>query len=299
MRLVLFHLFFLLPFICSSQDWAPTGAIWHYRQSTVNPYLKSYTTIESVGDTTINGQPCKVLSKMNHWNNNQEFLFMHYDSNQVYYYDNDSSRFCLLYDFNASAGDTFELGCFPSENGGAKKVMVDSVSSINVNGHVLKMQFYNSPGIATEFTGWVIEKIGHQYSMFPTSDNDYFAAPLRCYEDSMVGKYINEHYYYYEDWNQQDCEQIIYTSIDEVANSNVFISPNPTHSLLQISLSNPSLHLQSIRLFGLAANEVLSMRFQPNTQQATLNTQHLPSGIYFCHIILSSGERIVKKVVIE
>jgi hypothetical protein len=39
-----------------SLEWAPLGSIWHYTQVTLNPDLISYTTIESVSDTVINGR---------------------------------------------------------------------------------------------------------------------------------------------------------------------------------------------------------------------------------------------------
>ena len=65
--------------------------------------------------------------------------------------------------------------------------------------------------LAIEFTGTVIEGIGHTLDIFPTLENQYFG-PLRCYEDPTLGLYKNQ-YYYGGTWNQ-DCEHIV-TSIEE------------------------------------------------------------------------------------
>lgn len=105
-------LFFMLIFPIMplfSQNFAPSGAIWHYTQWTINPNVVSYKTIESVADTVINGISCKKLMEVERYFDTTQlrvhFMYSHLD--RVYFFA--QNEFHLLYDFGADAGDTVVL----------------------------------------------------------------------------------------------------------------------------------------------------------------------------------------------
>ena len=290
MKIKLIFYLLILPYLIAAQDWAPNGAIWHYTQVTPNPYFHSYTTIQSIGDTLISGRSCKKLIKRNSSSLWESFLFMYSDSNRVYFYNSDSSRFCLLYDFNASIGDTFFLDCFTNGHNPVLRVAIIDTSSIILNGQNLKLHYYHAPGLANEFSGWVIEKIGHQFSMFPTSDGEYFTAPLRCYEDSLLGRYLNEDYYWGTGWDMQDCEQVISTSIKEFSWQNdISISPNPATS--KIYVSSKSSKISHLTILDISGKKI----FQ--TIETTVPVSEFPHGLYFVEVKLEGGESVIKKII--
>lgn len=180
--------------IPSTLEFAPIGAKWHYSQTDFSD-LKTYKTIESVGDTIIEGKTCRKLVEVSRNGfapvRDIRIMYSKNDSLSEYY----NSSFHLLYDFGAVRGDTIILEV------NLPKMIIDSTSTISINGSVHKVQYVTcSDGMMFEFGGIVIEGIGNLNFMFPTYDMNY-DGPLRCYEDTIIGTYINPV------WGSVDCEK--------------------------------------------------------------------------------------------
>lgn len=83
-------LFLILPNLVYAQTWAPIGAKWTYTLGTINSNYTTFKTFESVGDTVIAGQSCKVLTIIEHygpaWSDTTE-QYTYSDSNKVYFYN--------------------------------------------------------------------------------------------------------------------------------------------------------------------------------------------------------------------
>lgn len=280
-----FLLFLLLPTLTFGQVWAPIGAKWTYTQPTTNPYYTTYTTFESVADTLISGQSCKKITEIHRNSPITADTFQHFmysDSNRVYFRGNNT--WCLLYDFNVQQGDTFRLGCLLRSDGHYVDVEIVSLDTVSINGHQRKRFEYSAPDYLTEFSGTVIEGIGHVIDMFPTADGQLFG-PLRCYQDNDVGLYKSE-YYYGSTWNQ-DCDQIL-TSVDEVSiNSVVKVYPNPfANHLTFIFAANAQ---TTVTIYNFLGQQILQ---QTITNSTTINTEQLANGIYFYE--LRSDKRTLK-----
>lgn len=281
-------LFLLLSKLSFAQTWAPIGAKWTYTQSTVNPNYITFKTFESISDTSINGQNCKILNVIENSGPGfsityQEFTYS--DSNKVYFYkDND---WCLIYDFNAKQNDSFVLNCTFGAVKHPVVVKVIAVDTITINGKQLKRFDYLVSDLLIGFSGFVIEGIGNTYGMFPVVHHTLGIGPLRCYEDSILGLYKNQYYYRNRDsaW-QQDCDLII-TSVDKpnvAKNSKVF--PNPFYDHLTFQFLN---NIQTtVTLYDLMGKCVLAQIF---TNHATINTEHLPRSIYFYEVRSNNGTR--------
>ncbi|MDZ4845377.1 MAG: T9SS type A sorting domain-containing protein [Chitinophagales bacterium] len=103
------------------------------------------------------------------------------------------------------------------------------------------------------------------------------------------------------------CEDTVHVRINSTVGMNNFggskpkvkIFPNPTNSLLHVNLTETTFFLQFIRLFSITGQELLLIRSSKNSRYSILNSEHLPAGIYFCEIILTNGERVVRKVTVE
>lgn len=274
-------LFLLLPTLTFGQTWAPIGAKWTYTQPTINPFYETYTSFESVTDTSISGQSCKKITEIHRNSPTTADTFQHFmysDSNRVYF--RASGSWNLLYDFNVQQGDSFLVGYY------GQWVKIISVDTVTINGFPRKRFEYDAPSFTTEFSWIVIEGIGHMIDMFPTYDNQLFG-PLRCYQDNVVGLYKSE-YYYGSTWNQ-DCDQIItgqiFTGIDEPFDSKkVIVFPNPLSTQLTFSLADNV--RTTISLYNFLGQQVLQLTF---TNSTTINSEQLAEGIYFYELRNDKG----------
>lgn len=260
-----------------AQDFAPVGSIWHYTQGTVNPDVTSFKTLESVDDTIINGVQCKKIIEVERYldTTNVSAHFMHSENDSVFFYS--ENDFHLLYDFGANAGDTLILDYFNTQDGTSLKMIIDSTSTILVNGEERKIQYITcGDGILIEFGHHVIEGIGNTSYMFPTLDGS-LDGPLRCYQENSSALFLNPFHPDYG-WNHQDCEQII-TGIEEIEkNEGVSIFPNPTSSSISIKNIDRPTTYKIINTFGkIVAHGVVS-------QSNEINIAKLSAGIYFIEL---------------
>jgi len=224
-----------------AQDFAPIGAIWHYTQSTINPELTSFKTIESVSDTTINGIKCRKLIEKERYMDvtNLYYHYMYSKNDSVFFFKD--SDFHLLYDFGANKGDTIVLDYFKTYDNKPLTMIIDSVGTVLVNSRERKVQYVTcGDGMVIEFGQQVIQGIGNTNFMFPFLEFS-INGPLRCYQDRNTALFLNP-FYPYNDWNRIDCEQII-TEIKEAKIENAIrIYPNPTDN--DISILNIDRHTE-------------------------------------------------------
>jgi len=283
----------------SAQEWAPVGAVWHYSQQTINPDLKSFSTFESISDTTIIGVQCKKIIETNRAYNpsGTEYVHYMYSKNDSVFFLKEGS-FHLLYDFGALEGDTIVLNYFWTVNGDPLLMIIDSTSTIDVNGETRIIQYITcGDGIVVGFGTKVIEGIGNTYHMFPTYDGE-FKGPLRCYEDSMVGLYLSPYHPYYW-WNFEDCEEII-TGIKEVEiNIRLSAYPNPftTFTTIEYELDGKSqIQISIYNTMGEVVYEAGERIMPPGSHKFTWSPGQLPAGLYYAVLRSEDGVSIVKVV---
>lgn len=269
----------------SAQEFAPIGAKWHYCQGTPNPELIAFKTIEALSDTVIDGQSCRKLIQDSEYVPPVEpLLFMYSSNDSVFVYQEES--FHLLYDFGAIAGDTIELG-YSTYNGLPLKMIIDSTSTITINGQLKKLQYVTcGDGMVIEFGGRVIEGIGNTEYMFPRLDGN-FDGPLRCYEDDQLGLFLNP-FHTNNGWDFQNCEQII-TGLDELSGTETIrIYPNPVASTFVIT----NLDRDTVfELLDLQGKKVMTGIVNPDQE---INIQSIPKGLYLLKLENSNLTRIIK-----
>jgi hypothetical protein len=291
MKKIIFIIVLALPLGVFAQEFAPIGAIWHNSQSSwIIPDLITYKTIESLSDTMINGKECKKLIEVERLYSDTVNTFIHYmfsENDSVFFFKDNS--FHLLYDFGAEAGDTIVLDYYLTSEGTPLLMIIDSTGTIDINGEQRKIQYVRcGDGIFIEFGGPMIEGIGSTYFLFPTYDGTV-NGPLRCYQDDVIGLYIN---YFYSNfgWNYEDFNQII-TDIDESGYSNaIIIYPNP--SLNRIYIKNPN--LSSIYRI----NDIHGILIDQGQLDLSgeINIQGLTKGTYILQLI-TDNQVIVRKII--
>ena len=262
-----------LSFQAISQEFAPIGAKWHYDQGTFNPGLTTYQTLESISDTIINGIPCRKLMKISRMAGTEiSYMYMYSVNDSVLFYA--ANGFHLLYDFGAVTGDTITVGYYTTYDGSPLKMIVDSTGTIIINGETRKLQYVScGDGYVIEFGGIVIEGIGNEIYLFPRFDF-YMDGPLRCYEDSVTGLFINP-YHPLNGWNFEDCEQIITGITERGTISDIRIYPNPATQFLEIgNLDQPT----EFTLLDIHGRKIKSAEIFPSTR---INLDEVPGGLYF------------------
>ena len=287
MRSIFLVILALISIQIAAQEFAPIGAKWHYCQGTPNPELIAFKTIESISDTLIDGKGCRKLIEVSEYNPPYMNLLLMYSSNDsVFVYED--GNFHLLYDFGAEAGDTLILG-YTTYNGLPLKMIIDSTSTIAINGHLLKLQYVTSgDGMFLEFGGKVIEGIGNAEYMFPRFDGN-LDGPLRCYEDNIVGLFLNP-YHTNNGWDFKNCDQIITGIHNADLMQSIKVYPNPvTTSFLLTNLDRYT----AFEIFDIHNRKVLSGMV--NFTQA-IKIEDLPKGIYFLRLQNSKLYRIIKVV---
>lgn len=291
MKKIILIIVLALPLGVLAQEFAPLGAIWHNSQSSwIIPDLITYKTIESLSDTTINGKECKKLIEVERLYSDTVNTFIHYvfsENDSVFFYKDNS--FHLLYDFGAEAGDTVVLDYYLTSEGTSLLMIIDSTGIIDINGEQRKIQYVScGDGIFIEFGGPIIEGIGSTYFLFPTYDGT-INGPLRCYQDEVIGLYIN---YFYSNfgWNYEDCNQII-TDIVEPVSSNVIVTyPNPSLNRIYIKNANPS---SEYRMNDMNGNLIDQGQLDLSGE---ISIQDLTKGTYILQLI-TDNQVIVRKII--
>jgi hypothetical protein len=282
----------LQSFVSTAQEFAPIGAKWYYTryQDGIPPSVfTGYVQLEAVRDTMILGNTCKLITKGTENNVPNENYYLYKDvTNKVFYYSIDSSRFCLLYDYNALVGDSFELDCIPDFNnnneGGNLMVYIDSVAEININGEIKRMQLYRTDEglVGFSFSGWVIEDIGHLFYLFPLINHNASVDYLRCYEDDSLGLYKP---------STIACDYV--TGIESLQENLIGITIYPTLVEDKINISNKNNHKINLRITSILGNQEF---VQYNFIDKWLNLSELSSGVYFI-TVFDDEKQFTQKII--
>jgi uncharacterized repeat protein (TIGR01451 family) len=284
---------------------APVGAKWWYtlpNAMTFPPLPISYTRMESIGDTVIQGIS---VSKLAFTHDPPDFqycyglsyiFYMYSDSNRVYLYNSHSEMFSLLYDFNFNAGDSWyiKLSCdsvhYPWWQSDSISVIVDSVSYLTVNNNQLKVLHTNSIGPVIEHIGMVWEPFPHIISCTGIV-SDGCASSLRCYEDTIIG--------FYQRPDSIACDSVYAVGINELnILNNAIIFPNPTKEEINISFtleSNKEIKLELYNTLGQIVKLITKGKLPAGKNEINLSVADLPVGVYY--LKFSVDDEVVVRMV--
>lgn len=267
-----------------AQNYSQVGAIGHYNiHSTVSPYDRSYATLETVKDTTINSFACQKLEEIQYnFNGTPMFTDYHYiqnDGQVVYFFYLDSNATMMrdtLYDFALNKGDSytfFDNTYYPVT------VTIDSVSSMIINGVNRKVQHLKSNHVGIYLLEEAVEGLGAVYFFMPWGDSDPRGG-LRCYQDTTIG--------FYQDPTRDSCD-FISVGLEELKDesSSLIISPNPTKDWININFKNQK-EVQIIELLTLDGKILQRLRPKVRTEYS-LNVSDLSQGMYIIKVQTESG----------
>ena len=248
----------------------------------------TYQHLKAENDTTINNERPTVIVRSNTQYDRDEYIevtheYILEEGNVVYWWNKDIEEFTTLYDYNAEAGDEWEIKVGTE----SITVHVDSVGIFEYDGETRKMLHISDAG--NIFNGDIVVGYGHMTSFFPEKlmnrSASYTVDGLRCYwvEDALL--YHN---------GDEDCDAI-YSEIHNVDayETEVFaVYPNPTNGVLFVETQSiASLPDPTYRITNLVGQTVVSGSINAKKQQ--INIKKLPTGMYF----ITLGGQTVKFVV--
>jgi len=263
-----------------SQEWAPTGAKWYYKQSLMFGNGTFSKTIESIGDTLLLGKPCKILkftgSEFSPTSGGVKYMYEENDS--VFFYQ--SGEFCLIYDFNAMPGDSFHLPCFDSPFLDSPYielwVKVLNVDTVIINGVPRKRQAVNGGELGYTVWGANIQGIGNTVYMFPQGDMHY-TGPIRCYEDSGgVHHFVNI-----------PCDSSNIVSVEKlcIKNNPLRIFPNPaTDYIVLENLEQDTPKSFTLNIYNVQGQALISEKVMMY-QELKIDVSMLREGFYLLSLI--------------
>ncbi|MBV6484616.1 MAG: hypothetical protein KFKLKKLM_01126 [Flavobacteriales bacterium] len=289
MRIFIFTFILFVSNCCLAQNWAENNAVWHYEQINIQPpFDEDYNKFSTIGDTLILGEPAKIILEervtLNDTVANE--IFMKSDSNRVYLFDSISNSFKLIYDFGALPGDTIEVFCPERLLDSTVTIVVDSVSTININGSILGVQHVRPLyfGGYYDMSGTIIENIGWTGFMFPLSTlaDPPYGGELRCFQDDVIGFYKP---------SVVDCDYLE-TGIESINNSNnINIYPNPANDVINVSVAKElDLKNVALTLVDISGRTVLTQTIK--STETTVDINYLQKGVY----LLKIGEQTTKLI---
>ena len=298
MRLLL--LFLLCSGLSFAQNWAPNGAQWHY---SYYGFFPGYVDIAYSGDTLIDGQVTKKLTKTFHglgwgmdvtsYSIGTEYT---YEANGVVYlrYQN---QWDTLYNFNAQVGESWRMAKQPLISNiippnSRMKVMSTGTMMINNEArNYFVIDKCDSNNMSFGFLqDTLIENIGflHEYLLpydqFDGAVDGNEGGPFRCYSDNNFAIYKPNYL--------EVCDYIMGTT--ELEGSASFqVYPNPVSDQINI----PESLIQEYNHYRILSNEGKLIQKGQTTEQ--IDVANLPAGNYTLLIESQSQKRFAKVLVVR
>ncbi len=219
--------------------WFPEDAEWIYmRPSPSGPEVEAVPFYVK-GDTVINEKKC-VMTNISTYFLGGKGLCFYEENDSVFYYNETTESFQILYDFSLQAGDSYVI-C-PSDRfiNDSLFVFIDSVTSVWVNGVSLRVQYVHTQSVShTERPNFwqigdmnkavIYETIGSLNFFIPQEDgwNDDFFSHLCQYSGNSI---------YYKQNPDENCDTK--SRITEADNIGcLHICPNPASKYVDVSIS--------------------------------------------------------------
>ena len=255
------------------------GSEWYYEIENENGSI-TYQYMYQAGDTIVQDEPSHILVKINtlydkgvHEEVTHEYVYER--DGKLYWWNKTLELFTVLYDFEAEAGDSWEI-----KVGTESLVMyVDAVEEIEYEGVTYRVLHVSDADDL--FSGNIVCGIGHLTSFFPErlmrNGDGIRVEGLRCYwiEDELVFKLGDE-----------DCDAIYgeLHGIEEggpsTGSGTFAVYPNPTDGILFVETRRAtSLPVETYRITNLIGQTLMTGQITAETQQINVST--LPKGMYF------------------
>jgi hypothetical protein len=292
MKIKLYILISLLPFISNAQTLLDTSKTWSVLECITSGWGYCSTTYYRVsGDTVINSVSYKFLmtkadsSANTAWYNR---YIVREDSVAKKVFINVAGQEYLLYDFSLNTGDTVNaVGAYG--NTSCQAMLVDSVDMVNISGVQRKRLLLSMPGVAhggPYYDEW-IEGIGnitgiiHNFILLCSFDMD---ATLLCVDSAAQNIYQTPLY--------NSC-YLILSNGELKSKTSVSVYPTILNDRLHINKNGIDGKIL-VTLFDPSGKIILEKNIENEQSEITLPT--LSEGMYFCRLSGKNYNSVVKLI---
>lgn len=299
--------FLIMLYVASfAQNWYPDGATWTFNddQYLMTSYPAHGYVKYSVGNDTVINDTVSKLININKvaYNGNESVcnpLIVHESNSRVYHWTGE--RFKLMYDFNLNAGDTLKTEILYADFcDSVSPVIIDSVSSVNINGINLKVQYisytpYNWEYFVDARTERIVERVGSE-RYFIYSPNcefgDHFAyTGLRCYNDNDIS-YRNEWWDYF--YHDVECDSVINANIQEASTIKFTVYPNPADDFVIISDDGQYGGAFCAELYNSLGEKLYRATAECS---ASFSMENYPAGLYVIKVYMKKSDIYTFKII--
>ncbi len=291
MKAYLLAVFSIVALTLSAQShrFADSTAQWnvmhteYYFTAPSGSYTYEYTVQT---DTVINGKSYQKIahSDVGDWIIKPTYFIRKDSAQKVYSFNIDSNAEFLLYDFSLQQGDTITLKDYNGVTQAEYSMTVDAVSTINL-GYSRKVLTLG------EFT-WIegIGSIRHPFD--PVLNYQVIDGPsygLLCFFEN---NQLTYHYEFYD-----TCNYRTPVGINEAADENVSLSPNPTSNNFTLALSQQPQQGTNILIHDALGRIVKREELVSSTQQ--ISVADLPNGMYTYTVTQNSARQPSGKLIVS
>jgi Secretion system C-terminal sorting domain len=294
MKHLLQTVFLLFSFALSAQNLV-VGTTWYYHQNAAFGENGNYIKMDVVADTTIGGKVCKKITggfgcaKIA---DKGEFVYI--ENKKAYRYDFTRSRFWLLYDWAANAGDIVTVYVPQPTVVDSFQIRIDSVNIWTPNGEPLRVQKITRVGTSRWLfaTQQIIEKMGSNAAFFPQSTSCPFIqfGSLRCFNEpsQFPVKFVN-----------YKCDTIIIRAgtSEILGQRQIAVFPTPSVSELNVTLDEPAEGGFSLAVVNTIGQVIWRSPKIIQGISVNLNINNWRSGIYNLVFTDKNGGKLNRKFV--
>jgi hypothetical protein len=233
-------LFTLFSFSFQAQNWSPSGANWKY---SYYGFFPGYADVLYSGDTLIDGQTAKILSKTFHGLDWSMTIVTNFIGNEYTYENNGviflryQNQWDTLYHFNSQVGEHWRMAKQPltsvcPDNSRLKVLATGNKTINNETRKYVVVDFCNPDLSSLGVQDTIVENIGFTgtyflpYDQFDGAVDGNEGGPFRCYSHDNFATYA-PHF-------SEACDYIV--GVEEVTSASTFtVYPNPVVNEIHLS----------------------------------------------------------------
>lgn len=277
--------------------WFPEDAEWIYmRPSPSGPEVEAVPFYVE-RDTIINGIKC-VMTNIRTYFLGDKGLCFYEENDSVFYYNETTKSFQILYDFSLQAGDSYVI-C-PSDRfiNDSLIVFIDSVTSVLINGVHLRVQHVHTQSVshAERPNSWQIGQINKAVIYETIGSLNFFIPQESAWNDdffSHLCQYSGNNIFFKKNADD-NCENT--NNIENRYQTNeLFIYPNPAKNYVEATILGETYERnREWTIFNMLGLSVY--HFVTTDSKIRIPLYNIPDGIYIIRCHSEDGTKYVRFV---
>ena len=284
-------------------DWPKLGTYWIYtvKENSGNNGDYLYTKYTAEKDTVLSGMNCRKITLTDHYLGRiQSFepIFLKSVHDSVLVYSEQASKFLLLYDFEAKAGDTLTFATPSDFNLGQVTFdqKIATIDTLEINGKwlsYLQFEYFNPLDANFGFTS-VVKGIGHRVGGLE-------ALPITVGDIPILACFVTPDSAVY--WDDKFCRELV-SSIPNIKLEGVKVYPTllSTSEPIVVDFSHSQIDFRELSIEVINTNGAVIQKqqlFPGSSERIQLHLlPEIHSGFYYLRVSDGNQASVIFKLVI-